>query len=445
MDVPLRLAVIFALVAANGFFVSAEFALVTARKTRIDQLALRGNRAAQAVQRAIRDPNRFISACQLGITMASLALGWIGEETLASIFEPLLALVLPPEAAGFSSHAAAVPIAFALITFLHITLGEQVPKMIALQKGEAVALLTVPPTNFIGSILRFFIIALEGFTNLVLRVLGLRWEAESHQAYTTEDLKLILQSSRASGTMGQDAEQMVGRALDFAQLTAQQVMVPRIDLVAVPLSVTVRQVVQLVDRHGHSRYPVFQGEVDNIIGVVAAKRLLTVVAEDGPHENPFDVRAYMAPPLFTPESMHADRLLAAMRQQRTHMAIVVDEYGVTAGIVTMRDLVARIAGELPDETEAEEFDVVWLPDGSALVDGLTPLTRLESVLEVELRDENYNTAGGFIFGRLGRRPSLGDTVESAGFEFRVEELDGLRISRINVRHVSAFNPGNGTR
>src|SRR5437867_3453960 len=201
MDIGLRLAAVLALVAANGFFVAAEFALVTARKTRIEQLAAQGHRGALAVRRAIEDPNRFISACQLGITMASLALGWIGEGTIAEIIEPLLRPLVPADLTALSAHAIAVPLAFVLITFLHITLGEQAPKMLALQKGEETALVTVGPTNFVGTVFRPFIALLYWFTDFVLRPFGLRWQAEMHQSYTTDDLKLIIQSSRATGSM----------------------------------------------------------------------------------------------------------------------------------------------------------------------------------------------------------------------------------------------------
>jgi len=433
MDVGLRLLAVLALVAANGFFVAAEFALVTARKTRIEQLAARGNRAALAVRRAIENPNKFISACQLGITMASLALGWMGESTVAELLEPLFVLILPVGVAGISSHAVAVPFAFAVITFLHITLGEQVPKMLALQKGEAAALITVQPTNLFGSLFRVFIRLLEGFTNLVLRSLGMRWQAEMHQAYTPEDLKLLVQSSRASGAMGPDPDRMVERALDFAQLAAHHVMVPRTEMVAVPSDVTLSQLGGVMERHQHSRYPVFEGSSDNIIGVVSAKHLAAALMSADRHpEEEFDVRRYMGIPLFLPETMRAERILAEMKANRSHLAIVVDEYGVTAGLVTLRDLLDRIAGEVRDESEVERPTIERLPDGSALVDGLALLTDVEVELGMQFGESDYDTLGGLIFGRLGRRPAVGDSIDLDGRTLIVEEVDGVRVSRVRV-------------
>ncbi|HEV8613279.1 MAG TPA: hemolysin family protein, partial [Gemmatimonadales bacterium] len=371
MDIGLRLAVVLALVAANGFFVAAEFALVTARKTRIEQLAARGNKAAVAVRRAMDDPNRFISACQLGITMASLALGWIGEATIASLLEPPFASVIPANAVGLTSHAVAVPLAFAAITFLHITLGEQVPKMLALQKGEATALFAIQPTNFLGIVFRPFIRLLEAFTNLVLRALGMEWQAEMHQAYSVEDLKLIIQSSRAAGSMGEDPDKLVERALDFAGLAARHLMVPRTEMIAIPSDVTLERLAEVMERHQHSRYPVFEASPDNIVGVLSSKNLAAALAragQNGPVQ--FDARSHMSAPLFVPETMRADMLLAELKQRRSHLAVVIDEYGVTAGLVTLRDLMDRIAGEVPDEAEVAPPMVEWLPDGSARIDGL---------------------------------------------------------------------------
>jgi len=441
MDVGLRLLAVVVLVAANGFFVAAEFALVTARKTRIEQLAARGNRAALAVQRAIANPNKFISACQLGITMASLALGWMGESTVAELIEPAFALVLPSGVAGISSHAVALPFAFAAITFLHITLGEQVPKMLALQKGEAAALLTVQPANLFGSVFRVFIHLLEGFTDLVLRALGMRWQAEMHQSYTPQDLKLLIQSSRASGAMGPDPDRMVERALDFTQLAAHHVMVPRTELVAVPADVTLQQLGGIMERHAHSRYPVFEGSSDNIVGVASAKHLAAALAL-GKHDLTavFDVRQYMSDPLFVPETMRAERLLAEMKRNRSHLAVVVDEYGSTAGLVTLRDLIDRIAGEVRDESEAEAPTVERLPNGEAIVDGLALLTDVEVELGIPFGESDYDTLGGFIFGRLGRRPAVGDSIALDGRALVVEEVDGVRVSRVRIGSGDAEQP-----
>jgi len=432
MDIWLRLAVVLVLIAANGFFVAGEFALVTARRTRIEQLAARGNRAAIAVLKAMQDPNRFISACQLGITVASLALGWVGEEAISSLIEPLL-WFLPHEAAMFTSHTVSVALAFIAITFFHIALGEQVPKMLALQKGETVAMIAVNPTNVLGWIGRPFIALLSWFTEAVLRALGLPWNAEEHQTYSAEDLKLLVRASQAAGTLEHDPDRLVERALDFAGLAAHHTMVPRTEMIAVPIDVTLTRLADTMRRNQHSRYPVFEGSPDNIVGVLSAKNLAAELAEQAlSGVSAFDVRQQMSIPMFVPETMRADKLLSEMKRNRSHLAIVVDEYGVTAGLVSIRDLMDRIAGEVRDEAEEDTPTVQRLPDGSALIDGLALLTDLEPEFGLRIDDGDYDTLGGFIFGRLGRRPVVGDSVVVDGKVLTVDEVDGFRVSRVRV-------------
>jgi CBS domain containing-hemolysin-like protein len=306
--------------------------------------------------------------------------------------------------------------------------------MLALQKGEAAALLTVQPTNWFGWVFRVFIRLLEGFTDLVLRALGMRWHAEMHQAYSPEDLKLLIQSSRASGAMAPDPDRMVERALDFAQLAAHHVMVPRTELVAAPADVTLERLAEMIARHGHSRYPVFEGSTDNIIGVISATQLAAAVVErDQRDGHLFNVREYMSDPLFVPETMHADRLLSAMKSQRSHLAIVVDEYGVTAGLVTLRDLLDRIAGEVRDEADSAAPTIEFLPDGDVMVDGLALLSDVGAELGISFGESDYDTLGGYIFGRLGKRPEVGDAVVVDGRTLRVEEMDGLRVARVRVQ------------
>jgi CBS domain containing-hemolysin-like protein len=419
-----------ALIAANGFFVAAEFSLVTARRTRIEQLAAGGNRAAIAVERAQRDPNRFISACQLGITVASLALGWIGEATIAQILTPVFDALIPHDIATFSSHAIASPIAFVVMTFSHITLGEQVPKMIALEAGEQAALVTVLPTNVVGTIFRPFIKMLEIETDLVLRMLGMRWHPESGHAYSREDLKLMIRSSRAAGALESDPDHLVERALDFAQLAAHHIMVPRTELVAIPVDISMADLASIMARYHHSRYPVYDGTLDNLVGILWPKDVAVVFAESGAGSP--NVRQLMRPAMFVPETMHADRLLTEMRRNGRHEAIVIDEFGAIAGLITLRDIMDRLAGEVRDEAEPSRPPVEVLPDGSILVDGLMLIKDLEQELGIDFGAAEYDTLGGFIFGKLGRRPVLGDTVAADGRVLVVEELDGLRVSRARI-------------
>ncbi len=431
MNVGLGLAVVAALIAANAFFVAAEFALVTARRTRIDRLAARGNRAAIAVRRAQEDPNRFISACQLGITVASLALGWVGEATIVEILHPLLEAVIPAHLIGVTSHTIAAPIAFFFITFCHITLGEQVPKMVALQRGEQTALITVLPTELVGTIFRPLIKLLEVATEIVLRLLGMRWHPESGHAYSAEELKIMVQASRAAGALDADPDRLVERALDFAQLSAHHVMVPRTEMTAIPVETTIAQLSEIMERYQHSRYPVYEGSSDNVVGILWVKHLAAALATNRIRTP--EVRSLMRMPMFVPETMRADKLLAEMKAHRSHEAIVIDEYGATAGLVTLKDLMDRLAGEVRDQSEVARPNMERAPDGSVLVDGLTLLTDVQSELGIDLDDSEHDTLGGLIFGRLGRRPILGDRVDIGDRTLVVEELDGLRVARARIQ------------
>ena len=437
MDVGLRLLAVVALVAANGFFVAAEFALVNARKTRLEQLAARGNRAARTVLQVSEDRNartRFLSAVQLGVTVCSLALGWVGEFSVAEALEPLFALVLPAGApSGISAHAVAIPVAFALITFFTISLGELAPKMLALEKAEPVAMFSTPIVNFIAFVLGVFIRLLAGFSRQIVQLFGVTWQAELAEVYTPEDLKGIIRSSRTSGGISADPDRILERALDFTQFAAHHVMVPRTEMVAVPADVNLEQLAGIMERHQHSRYPVFEGSSDNIIGIISAKNVApALVLSDRDPESGFEVRRYMTMPLFIPETMRADRLLSEMKRNRSHLAVVVDEYGVTAGLVTLRDLLDRIAGEVRDESEAEKPLVERRPDGSSLVDGLALLGDVQGELGIPYGETDYDTLGGFIFGNLGRRPEVGDSIAVDGWTLVVEEMDGLRVARVQV-------------
>ncbi|HEY3118799.1 MAG TPA: hemolysin family protein [Chloroflexota bacterium] len=463
MDIGLRLLILVALLACNAFFVAAEFALVTARKTRIESLAAEGHKAAIAVRRAMDDPKRFISACQMGVTMASLGLGWAGEGTIAEWLEGALDGLVPAGVLGITVHTMAIPVAFATVAFLTISLGELVPKMIALERAESVVLVAVRPVTVVGIVFRPFIAAFYSFTDIVLRALGFRWAAEHHQAYSLEDLKALLRSSVGTALPGEEPSALAERALDLGTLVTRQIMVPRTEMIAVPAKADIDLLLDVMRKHQHSRYPVFDESPDNVIGVIATKQLAAELPElngrrrlapegksqsaplmagdpDNGHTDVFNLRDYMSAPLFVPESMPAYRLLNRMKQHRSHLAIVVDEYGATAGIVSLRDLLDRIAGEVRDETDQEPPTIERLADGSVMVDGLALLGDVEAELNIEL-GEDYDTLGGLVFGKLGRRPRVGDAVEAAGCRFIVEELDGLRIARVRVEAPEGSREG----
>lgn len=430
LDIAWRLLVVLLLVFLNAFFVAAEFALVSVRRTRIEQLAAEGNVMARIVRRALGDPNRFISAAQLGITMASLGLGWVGEPTLARLIGPALESILPHRIVFVTSHGVAIFIAFTLITLLHLVLGEQVPKMLALQRSEPVILATAQVTELVSIVFRPFISVVYWATELVLRALGLRYEGEKHLVYTVEELEMLVTASAEGGQLDESEQEMIHRVFNFADLTAHQVMVPRTEIVGVPVQITLPELTSLVAREGRSRFPVYRGSIDDIVGIVYVKDIIKAIRRGG--ADAFDVRTITREALIVPESLAVDELLADMKVRRMHMAIVIDEFGGTAGLITLEDILEVIVGEMQDEFERPETDIDVAPDGSARVNGLVLISEFNRRLDSAIDDPSFDTIGGFVFGRIGRKPELGDEVITDGLRFRVEALDGLRIAQLTV-------------
>jgi CBS domain containing-hemolysin-like protein len=442
LDSSWRIAAVLLLVAVNGFFVAAEFALVSARRTRIDALAAEGSARARLVQRAMDDPNRFISAAQVGITVASLLLGAIGEPALEHILEPAFLAFLPGEGAVVSAHGVAFVLSLALITFMHIVLGEQVPKMFALQRAEGTILFTALFTQRLALLFRPVIAALYWGTELVLKPLGLKYQGEHSLVYTEEELKMLVTASTAGGVLEESEEQIINRVFSFTDTTAAQVMVPRTEMSAVPVDISLSELTELAVGDGHTRFPVYEGTLDDIVGVVNTKDLVRVLAErscnNNGHVEDFDVRQIVRDVLVVPETQSVSDVMAEMKRRRNHLAIVIDEYGGTSGLVTLEDLLERIVGDVQDEfQEAEEPDVQRLPDGAALVNGLLGIDEFNEEFDTDLEEPDYNTIGGAVFGRLGRKPEIGDEVDFGFAAARVEALDGLRIAKLRITPAAA--------
>jgi CBS domain containing-hemolysin-like protein len=437
MDSILKLIAVFALVGINGVFVAAEFALVGARPTRIDQLAEQGNRWARLVKRAMDDPNRFISAAQVGITMASLGLGWLAEPAVAELLIPALDPVLG-EDGRIGAHLVAGAIALFIITLLHIVLGEQVPKMIALQRAESTVLTIAPIVSAIAVPFRPLIALLYWLTAIVLRVFRLEWQGEHHLVYSEDELKMMITASHQRGILDENEEAMINRVFGFAEMMTEQVMVPRTEIEALPIRATLDEVTKLVADSGHSRYPVYGENLDDIRGVFHAKDVYTLLARNEQHR--FNLRRMVRTPLMVAESTNLDDLLTRMKRERTQIAIVVDEYGGTAGMVTLEDVLERIIGDVQDEFETHGEDIVVLETGCARINGLLSLEDVNERFGLGFEDPHYNTIGGFVFGQLGRRPELGDVVTIRGVDLTVVEMDGLRIDRIEISSLPVDEP-----
>lgn len=429
LDILFRLLAVLLLVAANGFFVASEFALVTVRRTRIDELVQEGHTLARAVKRALDDIDAYIAAAQLGITMASLGLGWIGEPALAALIEPLLGWLPGTIIATISAHTIAILIAFTIITSLHIVLGEQAPKTMSIQRSERAALIVALPTKWFLTIFKPFIWLLNNASLLIVRTFGFASTTAGHHVpHSEEELKMIVSASTAAGVLAPEEEEMIHNIFEFADLTANQIMVPRTEIVGLPLTAPREEIEATLRQHGFTRYPVYERSFDSIVGIVNVKELLQIL--DG--QSTLDLRRILQTPVVLPESVRVFRLLAAMQAQRRHMVVLIDEFGGTAGIVTLRDVLERIVGNVRSEKEAGWPDIERISDREALIDGLLLIQDVNEHFGLELDEEEYHTIGGYVFGALGRRPEVGDVIEAPGCRLVVEALDGMRVSRLRI-------------
>ncbi len=422
-----RLAALLALVVANGFFVAAEFSIVTVRKTRIDQLIAEGHLGARAVRRAVTDPDSYIAATQLGITMASLGLGWIGEPVLATMIQPAFS-ILPNAIAETTAHTVAVAIAFLIVTALHIVLGELAPKTIALERPEATALLVVKPTELFMRVFSPFISLLNGAGRAVVSLLGLHSRGGHAMVHSEEELKMLVTASQEAGVLEEREEQMLHRVFGFADLTAGQIMVPRTELAAIAVDTPRQALIDQIASGPHTRLPVYQNDLDNVIGMLHVTDLVKALATP---EAVIDPAALARETLTVPETLSADDLLTEMRRRRVREALVIDEYGGTAGLVTFESLMERIGGDFGIGTAR----IAVRLDGSADIDGLALVTDINGQFGLHIDEGEYTTLGGYVLGRLGRQPRIGDTIEVEGRHLRVDALDGLRVARVWLSKV----------
>src|SRR5947209_3213498 len=361
-----RLAGVLALIFANGFFVAAEFSIVTVRKTRIDQLVAEGHRGARAVRHAVTQPDRYIAATQLGITMASLGLGWVGEPVLATIIQPAFDS-LPAYIAVTTAHTIAVTIAFTIITAFTIVFGELLPKRIALERSETTALWVVKPTEIFMRVFWPFIRLLHGMAQAVLKAFGLHGSDSRAMVHSEEELKMLVTASQEAGVLEEQEEQMLHRVFGFADLTAGQVMLPRTELVAVAADTTRDALIDQIARGGHTRLPVYRSTLDDIVGMLHVTDVLKTLKAGA---EPVTAGALAREALIVPETTRADDLLAEMRRRGVREALVIDEYGGTAGLVTFESLMERIVGDLGSAFGGGAAPITVLPDGSAQIDGL---------------------------------------------------------------------------
>jgi CBS domain containing-hemolysin-like protein len=426
-----RFAAVIALVLLNGFFVAAEFALVAVRRSRIDQQAEEGDSGARRVQHALKDLDRYISGTQLGITLASLALGWLGEPALAVAVDRGLHALGVSAPTGATHSAAAIATAFAIITFLHIVLGELAPKSLALVRAESVSKAVARPLMLFSRVMSPFIWVLNGAANALLRLVRVPMASEGSHAHSSEELRLLVMQARAHGKLDASDTAMLAGVFDFHEKRARDVMRPRTDMCAIPVDASKDEVWETLRKERYSRFPVYGESLDDILGVLLAKDLFL---HDG--DGPFDLRRWVREAVFLPDSRRAELVLDDLRRTRAHMAVVLDEYGGTAGIITMEDLVEEVIGDIADEYDVATRSAVET-DGVLELTGTMSLIDVRSDYHLPIPDGEWTTLGGYAFGRLGRLPRIGDRVPYPGGELEVVAMDGRRVAALRVHRASS--------
>jgi len=428
------------LVLVNAFFVAVEFSLVSLRSTKVDELVNAGRRGALRVKKMVGNLNEYLSACQVGITVASLGLGWVGEKTFAILFYNLLALMISNEEnLEFASHAVAIPLAIASMTAIHVVIGEQVPKMIAIQFPETMALWTSWPMRMVNRIMYPMVWALNGATNAIIRTMGLKVSGGHHRVHSEEELGLILDESHRAGVVSTDARKMLERVFQFHDKTVREIMIPRPDVTAIDVRAGEAEMKKVVSEAGYSRIPVYDGNIDKIVGVLYVKDLIYALA----HPNLIRLADVMRPAMDVPETSAVSHLLREFQKRRQHLAVVVDEFGATAGIVTLEDIVEEIVGEIRDEHDVEPEDVEKQADGTYIFEGKANLDRFAEAFPDAVLPEGggFETVGGLVLHLAGRVPREGDSVKLGELFLRVVKRDGRRIRRVAVKRLAAGTPG----
>jgi CBS domain containing-hemolysin-like protein len=445
MGTLVRIVAVFLLVISNGFFVTSEFAIVSVRRTRVAARADTGDRRARRLLAFKDNLGAYISATQLGVTLSSLGLGWIGESTLAGLligpFEGLSGVLPAPYGEYFSlgvRHAVASIIAFIVITFLHIVLGEQVPKMLGIERSLRVALFTVGPMYWFSKVFRGPIRLLDVASSAATRAIGLHGSSDHSSIYTEEEIKQLVNISHKSGHLEEEERRLINRVFDFSEAEVREAMVPRTAVQALPFTATLEESEKAFCGYGYSRLPVYRERLDDIVGILFMKDLMPCLRTHNPV--PFDMERMLHPPLFVPATARLGSVLAQMQAEKTHIACVVDEHGGLEGIVTLEDLLEEIVGEINDEYDEEVREqIIEEPDGTFILDGMLAVRDANRRFGLHLPEEaGYTTMAGFLLAKAGRilRPS--ETVEHEGGLFLVEQVEGRRIRRI--RYTPAPTP-----
>jgi CBS domain containing-hemolysin-like protein len=428
MSAVLPLCLALLLVALNAFFVLAEFAIIKVRATRVDELAREGSLKARWTRRVLQRLDSNLSATQVGITMASLGLGWVGEPALAHLLEAPLAGA--GDISPVLAHTLAVAFSFLAITFVHVVFGELAPKSIAIRRPEQMALASAGPLQLFSFVFYPLIWIFERSASVVLALIGLSPALPEEMAHSEEELRALLSRSGAQGKLGNLRPELIENLLEFPNLATRQIMVPRTDVVFLSIDAPLAETLRIAQESGHTRFPVCRGGLDQVLGIVHIKSIFNRAVPAGG----LDLASVLGEALFVPETMPADRLLRTFQRRRQHMAIVVDEYGGSSGIVTLEDVIEEIVGEVQDEFDQENPDLAQSGDGVWTMDGRARLEEVADRLDGTLDEPpDVDTIGGYVQARLGRLARTGDVVPLGGWDLKVTEARGARVRRIEAR------------
>ncbi|HEY6215046.1 MAG TPA: hemolysin family protein, partial [Pyrinomonadaceae bacterium] len=423
--ITVKLLAVVLLVAANGFFVAAEFALVGVRSSRIETLVAQGNRTAKRLMQLLQHLNAYLSACQLGITLASLALGWIGE--------PAVAALLAGPLSGLSEtlrHGIAFAIAFSIITSLHIVLGEQAPKLMGLAMAERIALTVALPMQLFYRIFSLPIRALDWASARTVKLIGIRASAEHASTYTEEELRRLVDISRESGHLRAEERRLIHRVFEFSDTVVREAMVPRTEMAAIPSTCSLEEITKAFDQHRYSRLPVYRESFDDVIGFVHSKDVMPYLH----HPDRFKLEDVLQPPLYVVDTARLEHVLRQMQKAKMHFGFVVDEHGGLEGIITLEDLLEEIVGDISDEHDEEVNEQIMEIDSHTYVlDGGLAVRDLNRRLKLSVPEsEGYTTVGGFLMREAGHVLKLGEVVQHDGLVFKVERVEKRRVMRVKL-------------
>jgi len=429
MIIIINIIIVILLVFMNGFFVATEFAMVKVRKSRIETLALEGNKSARHALRVVKDLNSYLSACQLGITLASLGLGWVGEPAVSKMLMPLFNLL---NLSDNTIHSISFVLGFSIITGLHIVLGELVPKSLAIISSEKIALYTAFPLIAFYKVTYPIMWTFNHSTEVVLKLFGFSQVDEHDAAHTDEEIKLLVEDSYKHGLIDQTELTFVDNIFDFSEKTVREIMIPRTDMACIFIEDSFEEIIEFVLEEQLTRYPVCRDSKDNVIGFIHIKDLFKLKIEGS--EN---IEGIIREIKFVPESLSISELFKTFKEEKSQMAIIIDEFGGTSGLATAEDILEEIVGEIQDEFDDDaEEDIRENENGSFVVDGKVQIGDINELLETDIEDENIDTIGGWVYFQLGSYPKVKEKVTYKEFDFIILKCDRKRISKILIKKIN---------